>query len=198
MAALWARANRHLTMFFRADLPGELGLPETLAESLRRRTNTAAVPKGLVPEECNWAFVALVVQSIRTIPSRLFDLAAGETADEKLQKEVDDATLLIHYFRTEMSYSEELALALMAQALKARRTPELSVVVDGKQAVLFVMKRANGDHEVRGFNIEYRKHKCRNCDGDASHKCGKCKAVYYCTKECQTADWKDHKILCSV
>ena len=26
--------------------------------------------------------------------------------------------------------------------------------------------------------------------------CGKCKTICYCSKECQTADWKDHKALC--
>ena len=28
-------------------------------------------------------------------------------------------------------------------------------------------------------------------------KCGKCKNIYYCSRECQTIDWKRHKIRCA-
>ena len=27
-------------------------------------------------------------------------------------------------------------------------------------------------------------------------RCGKCKTIYYCSKECQTENWQDHKKLC--
>lgn len=37
---------------------------------------------------------------------------------------------------------------------------------------------------------------CFVCDASASLKCGKCKAIYYCKKECQLKDWKRHCLLC--
>jgi hypothetical protein len=46
---------------------------------------------------------------------------------------------------------------------------------------------------------------CRYCntseaqmDGAILMKCAKCKATYYCSRECQVADWKGHKILCKL
>ena len=30
-------------------------------------------------------------------------------------------------------------------------------------------------------------------------RCGRCKAVYYCSRECQTGDWgRDHRELCKI
>jgi hypothetical protein len=46
---------------------------------------------------------------------------------------------------------------------------------------------------------------CRNClkketqmDGVLLMKCKKCKVTYYCSKDCQVADWKRHKKMCKV
>ena len=44
-----------------------------------------------------------------------------------------------------------------------------------------------------------RKNMCRCCGEDsASHVCARCKSAHYCSKECQTMDWKDygHKFIC--
>ena len=38
--------------------------------------------------------------------------------------------------------------------------------------------------------------KCVVCNKSALLVCGKCKAVYYCTGDCQRADWKQHKHTC--
>ncbi|CAF1935274.1 unnamed protein product [Rotaria magnacalcarata] len=41
---------------------------------------------------------------------------------------------------------------------------------------------------------------CRCCgQANASRVCGKCKSAHYCSKECQTLDWKQygHKLICS-
>ena len=37
---------------------------------------------------------------------------------------------------------------------------------------------------------------CRVCDGPGKNKCGKCKTVRYCSRECQISDWDDHKQIC--
>lgn len=41
---------------------------------------------------------------------------------------------------------------------------------------------------------------CRDLDTSRANlmKCGKCKAISYCSKECQKADWKIHKGLCEL
>lgn len=44
--------------------------------------------------------------------------------------------------------------------------------------------------------------KCAKCSKDKSDsgqglkRCGRCKLAHYCSRECQKADWKNHKTLC--
>jgi len=40
------------------------------------------------------------------------------------------------------------------------------------------------------------KNVCVACGKDARLRCGKCRNVYYCDKECQLANWKSHKLTC--
>ncbi|PNH10552.1 hypothetical protein TSOC_002709 [Tetrabaena socialis] len=34
--------------------------------------------------------------------------------------------------------------------------------------------------------------------GVARHKCGVCKAAYYCSRDCQTRHWPDHRLACAL
>lgn len=40
--------------------------------------------------------------------------------------------------------------------------------------------------------------KCAKCSKEAFKRCSKCKNVWYCSRECQVADWKEHKPKCAV
>ena len=41
-------------------------------------------------------------------------------------------------------------------------------------------------------------HVCTRCGQSATLRCSRCKAAWYCSKECQTADWKTHKaVVCN-
>ena len=45
--------------------------------------------------------------------------------------------------------------------------------------------------------IRVVKKECGNCKSqDATICCASCKMQYYCTKECQKAHWKTHKLTC--
>ena len=35
-----------------------------------------------------------------------------------------------------------------------------------------------------------------NTEGDCLKVCGKCKAVRYCSRQCQVSDWPKHKSVC--
>lgn len=39
--------------------------------------------------------------------------------------------------------------------------------------------------------------KCGKCSKDANSICTNCKSIYYCSRDCQKADWKNHKKNCS-
>ncbi|MES1905033.1 MAG: hypothetical protein MHPSP_001527 [Paramarteilia canceri] len=39
---------------------------------------------------------------------------------------------------------------------------------------------------------------CQICKRFASKKCSKCKEIWYCSQECQSKDWENHKIVCSI
>ncbi|KAK5732561.1 hypothetical protein LTR17_010376 [Elasticomyces elasticus] len=39
---------------------------------------------------------------------------------------------------------------------------------------------------------------CSNANGGTLLKCGRCKAAYYCTKDCQAKDWPFHKLACKL
>lgn len=44
------------------------------------------------------------------------------------------------------------------------------------------------------WNYGYECDRCKRFCGDT--KCGKCKSVTYCTRECQVASWPTHKLVC--
>ena len=48
------------------------------------------------------------------------------------------------------------------------------------------------------INIELKKNKCVVCHAPAISKCGKCSLVYYCCREHQKTNWKNHKLSCVV
>ncbi|EPR62334.1 MYND finger domain-containing protein [Toxoplasma gondii ME49] len=38
--------------------------------------------------------------------------------------------------------------------------------------------------------------RCRTCGRHADQRCAKCKVTWYCTRECQIHDWRNHKEIC--
>ncbi|EPQ52052.1 hypothetical protein GLOTRDRAFT_122782 [Gloeophyllum trabeum ATCC 11539] len=46
------------------------------------------------------------------------------------------------------------------------------------------------------FEVDLDAKDCAICGTMTRNKCSRCKKVYYCTKDCQRADWKSHKPTC--
>jgi len=47
------------------------------------------------------------------------------------------------------------------------------------------------------MTVETITHTCLNCKKEGNLRCNRCKAAYYCSKECQVQDWKSHKAICN-
>jgi hypothetical protein len=69
----------------------------------------------------------------------------------------------------------------------------------------FISKKTDDDSIPKKYRIVFRfenrqKKRCGNpeCEnqGLGYEKCGICKSVYYCSKECQHSHWKIHKKIC--
>ena len=41
------------------------------------------------------------------------------------------------------------------------------------------------------------RHSCATCGGRGTHRCGRCKIVWYCSRDCQQTAWIDHKRICA-
>ncbi|KAF9202511.1 hypothetical protein BGZ49_007338 [Haplosporangium sp. Z 27] len=37
---------------------------------------------------------------------------------------------------------------------------------------------------------------CKKCGGRTTKRCAKCKKIYYCSRECQTENWLEHRHTC--
>lgn len=64
----------------------------------------------------------------------------------------------------------------------------------GKCHPRMIRKSAKEDRERREDYVMIRN--CNLCHSLAKTKGGKCELVYYCSKECQKGDWKEHKQGC--
>lgn len=55
------------------------------------------------------------------------------------------------------------------------------------------------DNEPQRAAVTAERVKCETCNKQGEwQKCGKCESVFYCSKECQTHDWPDHKKCCKL
>ena len=57
-------------------------------------------------------------------------------------------------------------------------------------------KEPDYDAKVRAGMKAIQQTTCAKCGDYAAQKCARCFAVYYCTQDCQRADWSRHKITC--
>jgi MYND finger len=48
------------------------------------------------------------------------------------------------------------------------------------------------------FDVRAEKTKCAKCGKKGGKKCAKCQQVFYCSRECQSEDWKLHKAFCKL
>jgi hypothetical protein len=201
MTEVWARIASRKTTLFKTSLPGELGLPSGIVEQLRRRDHHdhIAVPHCDIKDECGWENVARVVAMSRKVKSSIIAAAADDEELSSTQKiSFITATLALQAFCAEESFENALAESIMVHTLRARQEPRFRVDVDGVPGLIFRMNKKSGCVELRVFAVSYLKHACVTCSKPARQKCSKCQEAYYCSYECQKADWKaGHKTECA-
>jgi hypothetical protein len=173
-----------------------------------RKTNDK--PNNCVPE-----LVRLLVNNT------LYVLTHEGLSKEKVFGTIEKTGLLGQFIRCVPIYPERSAhnvkglqtcLQLVKKKLKSG-TPTgdiLDAVIDGKDGPinekaksgltrLQSLARLSNDN----YGSEAVNKTCRNCKktetqmhGVLLMECQSCKAAYYCSKECQVADWKSHKKVC--
>ena len=80
---------------------------------------------------------------------------------------------------------------------EARYPIEITAVQEGR-------RRTNTATFIHGEGLmvsagRVDRRRCANCDQTfdrALRACARCKVVYYCSRECQRADWRSHKNVC--
>lgn len=63
----------------------------------------------------------------------------------------------------------------------------------GHEAVTILPESSKKDGSDKSKSL----HLCAKCQKPSIERCGTCKQVYYCSPECQKADWKKHKLNCN-
>jgi hypothetical protein len=83
----------------------------------------------------------------------------------------------------------------------------VQVIESGKKGNIFSFNRVGAKENTR-VSIDFddgskNEHTmadivmlCEVCDANPGRKCTKCEAAYYCDRECQRKDWKEHKKIC--
>ena len=119
-----------------------------------------------------------------------------------LQFLVDSLCGLLEYFGTQPEMLEEqLAASVYPPGGNAWAAAHVSL---GEQRVLRLTRKRAEDllaatESGRGRRGELSSlARCANCDKvpEPFMLCGRCKAVIYCTRTCQVAHYKEHKVLC--
>ena len=130
---------------------------------------------------------------------------------EVLQFLVDSFCSLLANFGTQLEMLEEqLAASVHPPGGNAWAAAHVSV---GEQRVLRLAKKRaedlllaaaaaeSGRGRIRG-DLSPSLARCANCDQVPGTGplmlCGRCKAVMYCTRTCQVAHYKEHKVVCRV
>ncbi|KAK8812196.1 hypothetical protein WA158_007430 [Blastocystis sp. Blastoise] len=113
---------------------------------------------------------------------------------------------LIHHFKeqhwvridpnmtisTLLSYEKYCIPEAIVLHIVPKKSPYLSNMYKSMTTVPYVM---DIDGHIRQI------HKCQKCgkyeeNGQLYKKCSKCRSVYYCSRDCQVNDWKNHKEHC--
>ncbi len=111
------------------------------------------------------------------------------------------------------------AQTLLLEAARTNFVPAIAHVLSTKMAtdeddvrefkVRLAKTAANRDHPARQEALEALSSlgiisSCSGCgvtkfdDAVKLSKCGKCNVAHYCSRECQTADWKEHRVECKM
>lgn len=72
------------------------------------------------------------------------------------------------------------------------------VLISGDKEITEELKNLSDLYTNDNLDGLLEKAYCNKCGKEAVKKCGRCKSVYYCSRECQVDDWKSHKPICEL
>jgi hypothetical protein len=117
-------------------------------------------------------------------------------AQDILEMTAGETSILRKTFQTG---SPERVLA--QTVLRTARNTQAKVALEKLLQLATLMDRAKAggaDSDASEASTSLCLHMCRGCSAPgATLKCSKCKQAYYCSKECQKQDWREHKTACT-
>ena len=105
-----------------------------------------------------------------------------------------------------IGFGEKVSIATIVVFLKRYGIPEKHIesLVRGKEIVETIEEPKEKNNEeipcslgIQSTEHNKKTHQCFACDKDCSKTCIVCHSAFYCSKECQTKDFKNHKFICS-
>jgi ribonuclease HIII len=70
-------------------------------------------------------------------------------------------------------------------------------------AAAYIERTKNLSEEVQnqleiGNSDKFKRRKCKVCFKEGVKRCSRCMNVVYCSRECQSGDWREHKKDCKL
>ena len=93
------------------------------------------------------------------------------------------------FFTTQHTHLHPLHRQVLGEAFPEAGSGHLQTIGDLQALIIDSLERTRDAHELS--------QPCAQCGNKVPKpsRCARCKAVIYCSRECQTAHWKQHKVL---
>lgn len=107
-----------------------------------------------------------------------------------------DSDIILETVLAEMEHEEHLnAMQVKANSFGPVSCEEASNASD--PVPIIASERASITTDFNTIESDVKPKNCAVCGGRGAYCCSKCRNILYCSKQCQTKDWRTHKSVCT-